>query len=559
MPHPTPPACAAALVLGLCATVATGFAPASSVRSPRTRRSAAEIVRVGELGYAVRRVDLGLTLGGVTRTVGPQNRTLFVYEATDQEFWNGDNPYGGTPWPGAVSAAARFGPKLQGKLVMELGCGNGAASLAAAAHGATVLATDVSVEARALVNAASKQLGLTSRLRSLHFDVCDLGGTKLPPKADLVVVSDLLYDERLAMGAALRVLEAQKLGIQVLVASTCGRAARRAFLATLASVAAKDLSDEDEDWVLEKVAFDKTGLRFAPAPVVTNTAMKWKAKHVETMEWAPDGAASLLEPPAGLGPVADSPFGAAQAKGDDVTCLFMVGGVNVPNAKDSPQARSLDGYVYPAEWPYSAADLRPEEPGNDGAFYFVPRFVQHAGDECRAALTEYYGAVLPEGGSVLDLCSSWTSHYPDDKAKKLERCAITGMNALELMRNPHQTEWKTADLNVDPTLAYDDASFDVVTNALSVDYMTEPRRLFAEIARTLKPGGLCTCAFTNRCFPQKVVGMWLRPQDDTAHIKIVASYLHFAGFVDIAVADCSPPGFVGMRDPLFVVQARKAV
>ena len=45
---------------------------------------------------------------------------------------------------------------------------------------------------------------------------------------------------------------------------------------------------------------------------------------------------------------------------------------------------------------------------------------------------------------------------------------------------------------------------DVVTNSLSVDYLTQPLEVFAEMNRVLKPGGLACMAFTNRCFPTKV-------------------------------------------------------
>ena len=36
-----------------------------------------------------------------------------------------------------------------------------------------------------------------------------------------------------------------------------------------------------------------------------------------------------------------------------------------------------------------------------------------------------------QGGAVLDLCSSWTSHYP--ASFKPGRCAVLGLNALELL------------------------------------------------------------------------------------------------------------------------------
>ena len=36
----------------------------------------------------------------------------------------------------------------------------------------------------------------------------------------------------------------------------------------------------------------------------------------------------------------------------------------------------------------------------------------------------------------------------------------------------------------------------------------------------------------------------------------MANYFHFAGLEDISVADVSPEGWTGQRDPMVVVQAR---
>ena len=115
-------------------------------------------------------------------------------------------------------------------------------------------------------------------------------------------------------------------------------------------------------------------------------------------------------------------------------------------------------------------------------------------------------------------------------------------------------------LNKDPTLPYEDNSFDVVTNSLSADYLTSPLEVFKEVRRVLKPGGLAAMAFTNRCFPSKVVPCWTRPFTEPSHARIIASYYHYAGFDDddISVVDVSPDGWVGQRDPMVVVQARKA-
>ena len=132
--------------------------------------------------------------------------------------------------------------------------------------------------------------------------------------------------------------------------------------------------------------------------------------------------------------------------------------------------------------------------------------------------------------------------------------------ALELLANPSKTEWTVRNLSKDPTLPYEDNSFDVVTNSLSADYLTSPLEVFREVRRVLKPGGLAAMAFTNRCFPSKVVPCWTRPFTEPSHARIIASYYHYAGFDDddISVVDVSPDGWVGQRDPMIVVQARKA-
>ncbi len=49
------------------------------------------------------------------------------------------------------------------------------------------------------------------------------------------------------------------------------------------------------------------------------------------------------------------------------------------------------------------------------------------------------------------------------------------MNADELKRNPVLTEHVVKDLNADARLPYEDNAFDVITNTVSVDYLTRPK------------------------------------------------------------------------------------
>jgi hypothetical protein len=55
------------------------------------------------------------------------------------------------------------------------------------------------------------------------------------------------------------------------------------------------------------------------------------------------------------------------------------------------------------------------------------------------------------------------------------------MNQAELDKNQQLTERLVHDLNTHPRLPYADASFDVITNVVSVDYMSQPILLFEEV------------------------------------------------------------------------------
>ena len=149
-----------------------------------------------------------------------------------------------------------------------------------------------------------------------------------------------------------------------------------------------------------------------------------------------------------------------------------------------------------------------------------------------------------------------------------------GMNQDELARNKQLTEYSVRDLNSDPKLPYEDSSFDVITNCVSVDYLTQPLevscssglnpackgtgyyapwqvfkemhlllkpgtennfsrssqkslqsfketcspfcslQVFKEMHRVLKPGGTAIMSFSNRCFPTKAISVWTQTGDE---------------------------------------------
>ena len=197
------------------------------------------------------------------------------------------------------------------------------------------------------------------------------------------------------------------------------------------------------------------------------------------------------------------------------------------------------------EWPYSAADLNRLDNSDDAAFYAEPRFVKHVDDRAIESLTAFYWEeFLAMGGAdreldVLDTCSSWISHFPEPV--RLGRIAGLGLNALELEANEALTESVVQDLNSNTVLPYDDDSFDVVANCVSVDYLTSPKEYFEEVHRVLRPGGRALITFSNRCFQTKAVAMWLQA-DEIDKLTIVASYLHYAAtWKSLAALDLALP------------------
>ena len=167
---------------------------------------------------------------------------------------------------------------------------------------------------------------------------------------------------------------------------------------------------------------------------------------------------------------------------------------------------------------------------DDASFYEPPRLVQHIDDGAIAALTGLYRAVLPAGGVLLDLMSSWVSHLP----REIEYREVIGhgMNAAELAANPRLTRWFVQDLNRDPKLPLADASLDAAMICVSIQYLQRPVTVLREVRRVLRPGAPVVIGFSNRCFWTKAVAVW-RALDDRGHAALVERYLQHAGFAAI--------------------------
>jgi len=213
----------------------------------------------------------------------------------------------------------------------------------------------------------------------------------------------------------------------------------------------------------------------------------------------------------------------------------------------------LDNPNYPPKMPFKDDDFMRQDESDDAIFYDSPRLVYHIDDYAVSALTDYYERNFKEGDDVLDICSSWVSHYPTNW--KGGNVVGLGMNELELSKNEQLSSYITQDLNQNPVFPLEDNSFDVVTCVVSIDYLTQPLQIIKEVGRVLRPGGTCLISISNRCFPTKAFRIWLQT-NDLEHIFLVGSMFHYAGmFENIKCDDRSP--YPGRSDPLFVIRADK--
>lgn len=148
-------------------------------------------------------------------------------ELIDEDAFDEDEflPYWAELWPSGIALARVVAARrVRGLRVLELGCGLGLPSLAAAAGGADVLASDWAVEAVELLRRNAERNGLSLRVERVRWD--EPGPLVGEAPWDLVLGADLLYEARNAEQLA-RLLP--RLGSEALLAEP-GRPYARSFL-----------------------------------------------------------------------------------------------------------------------------------------------------------------------------------------------------------------------------------------------------------------------------------------------------------------------------------------
>ena len=174
-----------------------------------------------------------LVAGCETKKIVPDPSLPYILEADLLASSNiqHHDPLSSCYWPAAVPLARLVSDLVvsPGERHLELGCGTGLCSLAAAARGAKAIATDVSDMALALTAAAAAAQGLpveTQRFDAMSFE------TPLP-EADVLILSDLFVTDTLARAHARRVVEACEAGFKRVCVVDPGRTTRATFHASL--------------------------------------------------------------------------------------------------------------------------------------------------------------------------------------------------------------------------------------------------------------------------------------------------------------------------------------
>mmetsp|Transcript_108119 Transcript_108119/g.316109 ORF Transcript_108119/g.316109 Transcript_108119/m.316109 type:complete len:417 (+) Transcript_108119:78-1328(+) len=244
---PVPPRCGAEVPVPAAAAAGAAAVPAEWAPVPDVEPAMPD--HAVEAGPAISMHELEVRFDNLPKTVR-------LLEATDSEEATrayssaGEaDPFGAKAWPAAYLAAQRLLTEgVQGRSVLELGCGTGLVSIAALLGGAkAVLATD-----RAWPNVERALASARINGQQLHGAVFDVtlaeplptcqsgvGGSlhapsrtdALPEHFDYVIFSDVLYWPREAAAFGRRAAEAFAAGSTVIVADPGRR--RDDFLAAL--------------------------------------------------------------------------------------------------------------------------------------------------------------------------------------------------------------------------------------------------------------------------------------------------------------------------------------
>lgn len=171
---------------------------------------------------------------------------------------------------------------------------------------------------------------------------------------------------------------------------------------------------------------------------------------------------------------------------------------------------------------YRKGDFLRLDETDDAQFYVMERFVSHLDSLALATVEQVISDLINmENPVILDLMASWDSHIPE--SIRPGEVVGLGLNENELAQNKGLSRYVIHDLNKNPALPFEDETFNAVICTVSVDYMIQPIKVFRDVARILKPGGLYLVIFSNRMFSPKAVQIW-RQSSEQERVLLVEDF-----------------------------------
>ena len=159
---------------------------------------------------------------------------------------------------------------------------------------------------------------------------------------------------------------------------------------------------------------------------------------------------------------------------------------------------------------------------DDQIFYQKPRFCHHLSASFRNRLTKLYSEYLFEHNVVLDLMSSWVSHFPTHI--KFKKVIGHGLNEAELDSNKRLDSFWVQNLNKIQNMPIEDSSIDVGLIVAGWQYLQYPEKISLELSRIIKADSLLIISFSNRAFWSKSPNIWTYSSEEK-RIEYVTSVL----------------------------------
>lgn len=203
--------------------------------------------------------------------------------------------------------------------------------------------------------------------------------------------------------------------------------------------------------------------------------------------------------------------------------------------------------------------------GNDAEFFKRPDFSPFWDTAALDQVAQLYRQLIPEKAQILDLMAG--AHSPLQEAG-IPQVQVTcaGLNKKEMAANNQCNKQFKLDVNRISGLAFGSNQFDTVLIHAAIEYVIQPRLLFAELKRVLKPAGMVIISFSNRSIPQKTIQIWAsadefeRPAIILSYLRSTTGFTHFNSFSmrglwrpeTDKLADQLP-----FSDPVFAIWAEK--